>query len=340
MTSLEQATAVFAERELVLVGDEHDETIFLACPADGIDAGRLETLHDLGRGMVVLGLPEVAAQRLSLPAPWPETGGPREIALTAPIDAAVGIAGGWSFRDRALTMRVAADPDSRSSDLTIPGHVYPALTDGRPASSAAAAIELARLSGHAPAVALCAVVDRHGRGASLRDARARDQLRHLQVASPAELQSRWIARHADELAVSCMLPTNDGMFRAVGYAPADTDPATVALVHGDLAACEMPLVHVHVACLFGDAFGSLLCDCRRELDAAASAIARDGAGVIIYAKPQRATPIACMRREPIDSALVAGLLRAAGVREFRLLDEGRDPRLRAELRRCGLRVAG
>ena len=110
-------------------------------------------------------------------------------------------------------------------------------------------------------------------------------------------------------------------------------------IHGDPAAREMPLVHVHVACLFGDAFGSLLCDCRRELDSAASAIARDGAGVIIYAKPREATPASCARGGPVDAALVAGLLRAAGVREFRLLSDERDTRLREELRRCGLTVA-
>ena len=101
------------------------------------------------------------------------------------------------------------------------------------------------------------------------------------------------------------------MFRAVGYAPADGDPVTIALIHGDPAAREMPLVHVHVACLFGDAFGSLL-------------------------KPIRAS---CVRGEPVDAALVAGLLRAAGVREFRLLSDERDTRLREELRRCGLTVA-
>jgi 3,4-dihydroxy 2-butanone 4-phosphate synthase/GTP cyclohydrolase II len=340
MSTLEQATARFADGELVLVGDERDATVFVACPADGIDVGRLERLHELGRGTVVLGLPEPAATRLALPAPWRETGGSREIALTAPIDAAAGIEDGWSLRDRALTMRVAADPGSRSSDLTIPGHVYPALIGERPRHAAAAAIELARLSGRALAVALCAVVDRHGRAASLRDTRADKQLTRLQVASRAELHSGWIARHAGELSVSCALPTRGGMFSAVGYAPADRDPAIVALIHGDPAARTLPLVHVHVACLFGDAFGSLLCACRRELDRATSAIARDGAGVIIYAKPEHPTPVACVRDEPIDAALAAGLLRAAGIGEFRLLDDGRDARLREELRRCGLAVAG
>jgi 3,4-dihydroxy 2-butanone 4-phosphate synthase / GTP cyclohydrolase II len=339
MSTVEPAAARFAERELVLVGDQRDDAIFLACPADGVDAARLERLHELGRGMVVLGLSEPAARRLALPAPWRGTHRQRDIALTAPIDARSGIEGGWSLKDRALTMRVAADPGSRSSDVTIPGHVFPALIEERPESVAAAALELARLSGRAPAVALCAVVDRHGRAASLRDARADEQLGRLQVASTAELHSGWIARHAGELSVSCALPTKGGMFRAVGYAPAAQDPPTVALIHGDPATSEPTLVHVHVACLFGDAFGSLLCDCRRELDRAASAITRAGAGVIIYAKPKQVTPVACVRGEPIDATTVAGLLRAVGVTQLRLLDAGRDRRLDAELLSCGLKVA-
>lgn len=339
MSTLDHATARFADRELVLVGDDGGETVFLACAADGIDAERLERLHELGRGMVVLGLPEAAAARLALPAPFGATRGRREVALTAPIDAADGIYGGWSLEDRALTMRVASDPGSRSSDLAIPGHVYPALVEDEPGNAAAAAIELARLSGRSPAVALCAVADRHGRTASLSDARADEQLGRLHVASPAQLHSVLIARRAAELSVNCALPTRDGMFRAVGYAPADGRAATVALVHGDPGARSAPLVHVHIACLFGDAFGSLLCDCGRTLDRAAQAIAQDGAGVIVYARPEWPTPAVCARDEPVDPALVAGLLRAAGVQSVRLVDDGRGEGLREQLRTCGLEVA-
>jgi 3,4-dihydroxy 2-butanone 4-phosphate synthase/GTP cyclohydrolase II len=339
MSTLARTTDVFADGEPVLVGDEHDQTLFLACAADNIDAARLERLHQLGRGMVVLGLAETIARRLALPAPWDSAGGPHDLSLTAPIDAAAGIAGGWSLRDHARTMQVASDPSSGPSDVTIPGHVYPGLIVERPGNPAAAAIELARLSARAPAVALSAIIDRHGDSVSLREARRDDQLRRLHVASPAELQSGWLARQADELAVSCALPTRSGMFRAVGYGPADVDPATVALIHGDPATDEFPPVHVHIACLFGDAFGSLLCDCRRELDQAASTIIRDGAGVIVYAKPAESAPMVCARSLEIDPVLVAGLLGTAGVRRLRLLDYRDDPCLRDGLRMCGLEVA-
>jgi 3,4-dihydroxy 2-butanone 4-phosphate synthase / GTP cyclohydrolase II len=236
-------------------------------------------------------------------------------------------------------MQVASDPSSGPSDVATPGHVYPGLIDERPGNVAAAAIELARLSARAPAVALSAVIDRNGDSVSLRDARRDDQLRRLHVASPAELHSGWHARHADELAVSCALPTRGGTFRAVGYGPADGDPATVALVHGDPASDEVALVHVHIACLFGDAFGSLLCNCRRELDEAERTIIRNGAGVIVYAKPPQSAPMVCARSLEIDPVLVAGLLRTTGVRRLRLLDSRDDPRLRDALRTCGLEVA-
>jgi hypothetical protein len=122
----------------------------------------------------------------------------------------------------------------------------------------------------------------------------------------------------DELAIRSELPTRDGLFRAVGYAPTESAPPTVALIHGDLTALRRPLVHVHMACLFGDAFGSLLCDCRRRLDGAVAAMVREGAGVIIYAKPEPPATFGCARDEPIDAALAAGLLRTAGVQRLRL----------------------
>jgi 3,4-dihydroxy 2-butanone 4-phosphate synthase/GTP cyclohydrolase II len=339
VSALAETSAAFSEREIVLVGDEHDDTVFLACAADRVDAPKLEQLHELGRGMMVLGVAKEIAQRLALPDPWSAAPTRRAMGLTAPIDAAAGIAGGWSLRDRALTMRVAAHPDSRPGDVTIPGHVYPALIEERHANAPAAAIELARLSGHAPAVALAAVVDRHGRPAALHEARADDRLGGLHVASPPELHAGRIARHADELAVTCTLPTRDGMFRAVGYGPAAGGPATVALVHGDPATRKRPLVHVHVACLLGDAFGSLLCDCRGELDRAVEAIAADGAGVIIYAKPDQPLSATCARHQHVDSLLVAGLLGATGVQQLTLLQGARAAQLRDELRGCGLEVA-
>lgn len=136
--------------------------------------------------------------------------------------------------------------------------------------------------------------------------------------------------------MSCDLPVRDGLFRTVAYSPADGDAAMVALLHGDPANERDPVVHIHVACLLGGAFDSLLCDCHRRLDAAIQAIFTEGAGVIIYAKPQRRDLMVCTRGVLLDATLAAGLLRACGLSHVRL--SAGPEHLSAELEARGLHV--
>jgi GTP cyclohydrolase II len=87
-------------------------------------------------------------------------------------------------------------------------------------------------------------------------------------------------------------PTRWGSFRILGFegarsesqpgcAPARTVEDLVALVMGDIHAAP-PLVRIHSQCLTGDVFGSLRCDCRLQLEMALSAIAKEGAGILLY----------------------------------------------------------
>ena len=224
--SLNAAAERFADGALVIVGDEGDGVAFIATVADTVDAPRLEQLHRLGRGMVVLAIAERIAERLDFHEPRTSARHPLGMDFTAPIDAAVGISGGWSARDRALTMRVVADPDTQASDLRIPGHVHPVRVAERHADVAAAAVELARLGGRPQAVALGTVLDRLGRPASLRETRLDRELMRLPAIPSGELHGVRLARRMTEDLVSCALPTRAGPFRAVGYAPGDGDEPT------------------------------------------------------------------------------------------------------------------
>jgi GTP cyclohydrolase II len=87
-------------------------------------------------------------------------------------------------------------------------------------------------------------------------------------------------------------PTRWGAFRILGFegiqiegqpgcAPAQTVEGLVALVMGDVHSTP-PLVRIHSQCLTGDVFGSLRCDCRLQLELALKAIAREGAGILLY----------------------------------------------------------
>ena len=49
---------------------------------------------------------------------------------------------------------------------------------------------------------------------------------------------------------------------------------------------EPVLVRMHSECLTGDAFGSLRCDCRPQLEAALSRIEQEGEGVVVYLRQE------------------------------------------------------
>jgi GTP cyclohydrolase II len=85
---------------------------------------------------------------------------------------------------------------------------------------------------------------------------------------------------------STRLPTNWGMFEAIGFerelwTVGRTAETALALVLGDLYQ-GVPLLRVHSQCLTGEVFGSLCCDCGGQLNLAMQAIAQEGRGLVLY----------------------------------------------------------
>ena len=75
-------------------------------------------------------------------------------------------------------------------------------------------------------------------------------------------------------------PTGYGHFRIFGFQQGED--AAVALVMGEPAAAEAPLVRIHSQCLTGDVFGSLRCDCRDQLELSLQKISAECCGLLIY----------------------------------------------------------
>jgi len=63
-------------------------------------------------------------------------------------------------------------------------------------------------------------------------------------------------------------------------------PDHVALTMGDLEDAEGVLIRVHSECLTSEVFGSLKCDCRKQLVAAQRAIAEAGRGAVFYLRQE------------------------------------------------------
>jgi 3,4-dihydroxy 2-butanone 4-phosphate synthase/GTP cyclohydrolase II len=78
------------------------------------------------------------------------------------------------------------------------------------------------------------------------------------------------------------LPTEFGEFRLIGYRSLTSSEEFVALVMGELRPERPTLVRIHSQCMTGDVFGSVKCDCGRQLRAAMRLIASAGQGAIVY----------------------------------------------------------
>jgi GTP cyclohydrolase II len=91
-------------------------------------------------------------------------------------------------------------------------------------------------------------------------------------------------------------PTEYGMFRIFGFEghfPAEAPRGgpevveeaavlTMGDLRGGVAGLPAPLLRIHSQCLTGDAFHSLRCDCRAQLEIAFREISAEGRGIIIY----------------------------------------------------------
>jgi 3,4-dihydroxy-2-butanone 4-phosphate synthase len=100
----------------------------------------------------------------------PSNNGCEATGFTISIEARTGVTTGISAADRARTIRVAVDPESRSADLVRPGHVFPlrARPNGvlERRGQTEASVDLTKLAGLTPGGVLCEVMNADGTMAS------------------------------------------------------------------------------------------------------------------------------------------------------------------------------
>jgi len=85
-----------------------------------------------------------------------------------------------------------------------------------------------------------------------------------------------------ERVAAARLPTEIGEFRIVGYRSLVSTEEFVVLVKGELRPDRPSPVRIHSQCMTGDVFGSIKCDCGRQLEAAMKLIEQEGHGAIVY----------------------------------------------------------
>ena len=277
---------------LVIIADDEDRENEgdLVCAAALATPEAINFMARHARGLICLTMPDEMADRLDLPLMTDDRlADPHKTAFTVSIDARpdFGVSTGISAQDRARTIRVAVDPQTRPTDLVRPGHVFPLRS--RPGGvlqrvgQTEASVDLARLAGLTPAGVICEILNEDGtmaRRPELEKFAAEHDLPFITVAALVSyrLRTESLVRRVAE----AELPTPWGDFRIVGYANEVDGREHVALVRGDVAGAEDVLVRVHSRCLTGDVFHSHRCDCGGQLEAAMRMVVEADAGVIVY----------------------------------------------------------
>ncbi|MBO3741016.1 bifunctional 3,4-dihydroxy-2-butanone-4-phosphate synthase/GTP cyclohydrolase II [Actinoplanes flavus] len=368
--SIERAIADIAAGKAVIVVDDEDrenegDLIFAA---EHATPELVAFMVRYTSGYICVPLPEEEADRLDLPPMFHTNQDKRGTAYAVTVDAKHGVSTGISAADRARTIQLLASAETEPGDLSRPGHIVPlrAKPGGvlRRPGHTEAAIDLAVLAGCRPAGVLCEMVNDDGTMQRRPDLEKFAAEHDLALISIEELVAYLRHRQGSQVerVVETVLPTEHGVFTAVGYRTEADQGEHVALVYGDLSDGEDVLVRVHSECLTGDVFGSRRCDCGPQLDAALERVAAAGRGVVLYMRGHEGRGIGLLHKlqayqlqdrglDTVDANLELGLpadardygtgaqiLADLGIRSMRLLTN--NPAKRAGLEGYGLRVTG
>jgi 3,4-dihydroxy 2-butanone 4-phosphate synthase/GTP cyclohydrolase II len=289
IVSVEEAVEEFrAGRPIIIVDNEDRENEGDVCiPAQYCTADTINFMAKYARGLICVAMTGERLDELKLPLMTGQNTSPLGTAFTITVEARTGVTTGISAHDRARTIEVLIDPQSRPEDLTHPGHTFPLRArEGGVlvrAGQTEASVDLARLAGLYPAAVICEVMSEDGTMSRMPELRRFARKHKMKIVSVDALIA-YRVRHERliERAGESLLPTRFGDFTVVGYRTLIDTREHLALVMGDLKTPEPALVRVHDQCVTGDVFGSLRCDCGEQLEQAMQRVADEGRGAIVY----------------------------------------------------------
>lgn len=288
--TIKEAIEDFKQGRPVIVADDEDRENEgdLILPAQFVTPEWINFMITNCKGLVCHAITKEIADRIGITPMVENNTDIKGTNFTQSVDAdpKFGVTTGISAFDRAKTIRVIIDNNSKPEDLRRPGHIFPLIAkEGgvlKRAGHTETAVDLARLAGLIPSGVICEITNEDGTMARRDDLVKFKEKHNIKLITVADLIEYRLGfeRHVKRM-VQTPLPTEFGDFEIFGYIDELTGVEHVALVCDDKTD-RTPLIRMHSECLTGDIFHSLKCDCNQQLTDSLKMISNYGKGALVY----------------------------------------------------------
>lgn len=293
LATIEEALETLKAGKMIILMDDEDRENEgdLVMAAEHVTPEAINFMSRFGCGLICLPMAEHLIDKLQLPMMVQNNRSPYGTGFTVSIEAAIGVSTGISARDRAHTIQVAIDPQSRPLDIISPGHIFPLRAKKKGVlerkGQTEGSVDLALLAGLTPAAVICEIINEDGT-MSRRDELALFSKQHdipmVTIKDLVEYRIRHETLVSPDATATIPL-SKHGDFSMTVFTNALDSAEHFTLIKPPVLPNRVPLVRIHSECVTGDVFGSCKCDCGNQLQSSLALIAAEG-GVLIYLRQE------------------------------------------------------
>ena len=290
LDKIEDAIESVSRGEVIIVVDDENrenEGDFIAA-AEKITPKIINFMAKEGRGLICVPLSEKRCKEIKLDRMVSNSADPMGTAFTISVDLkGNGVTTGISAKDRALTIKALVDDNTKSSDFSKPGHIFPLIGKQggvlRRTGHTEAAIDFARLAGMKPAGVIVEIMNEDGSMARLPELSKVSKKFGLKIVSIEDLVA-YRMEH-DSLIIKredTFLNTRFGKYRLRAYQQTTNDQVHLALTKGTMSKNEPTLVRINSSQNRNDLLSLLMGAKEEEIDRVFSLINKEGKGAVIF----------------------------------------------------------